>query len=189
MGEGFMQDTINYTEYTVTQKAEGKYLKNKILWLAVYAVIIFIYVGIMVALSNYGVLVAILTVPFIPLTIMVLRHFTWNRYVKIDRKYEIANAKLKITEIYGPKREEVVFENLISEFSIIAPMDEEHRESWEKADRVMDYRGSKKSPDSYFARLERDGKSMVIYFEAINKMVKTMKFYNSSATVVKDMRF
>ncbi|MDY2844843.1 MAG: hypothetical protein SOT59_01630, partial [Eubacteriales bacterium] len=65
----------------------------------------------------------------------------------------------------------------------------EHRESWEKADRIMDYRGSKKSPDSYFARLERDGKSMVIYFEAINKMVKTMKFYNSSATVVKEMRF
>lgn len=183
-----MEESINYAEYTVEQKAEGKFLKRKILWLTVYALIIFIYVGIMVMLSNYGVLVAILTVPFIPLTIMVLRHFTWNRYVKIEHKYEVVNAKLKITELYG-KKDEVAFENLISEFSIIAPMDEEYRDKWEKADKILDFRGSYKSPDSYFARLERDGKSLVVRFEAINKMVKVMKFYNSSSTVVKELRF
>lgn len=183
-----MEESINYAEYTVEQKAEGKFLKRKILWLTVYTLIVFIYVGIMVKLSNYGVLVAILTVPFIPLTIMVLRHFTWNRYVKIEHKYEVVNAKLKITELYG-KKEEVAFENLISEFSIIAPMDEEYRDKWEKADKILDFRGSYKSPDSYFARLERDGKSLVVCFEAINKMVKVMKFYNSSSTVVKELRF
>ncbi|MDY2846320.1 MAG: hypothetical protein SOT59_09245, partial [Eubacteriales bacterium] len=50
-------------------------------------------------------------------------------------------------------------------------------------------RGSLKSPESYYARLEKDGKSMVVRFEAINKMIKSMKFYNSSATDVKAMRF
>ena len=183
-----MEESVNYAEYTVEQKAEGKFLKRKILWLTVYALIIFVYVGIMVKLSNYGVLVAILTVPFIPLTIMVLRHFTWNRYVKIEHRYEVVNAKLRITELYG-KKDEVAFENLISEFSIIAPMDEEYREKWEKADKILDLRGSYKSPDSYFARLERDGKSLVVRFEAINKMIKVMKFYNSSSTVVKELRF
>lgn len=183
-----MEESINYAEYTVEQKAEGKFLKRKILWLAIYALIIFAYIGIMVVLSNYGVLVAILTVPFIPLTIMVLRHFTWNRYVKIEHKVEVVNAKLRITEIYG-KKDEVAFENLLSEFSAIAPMDEEHREKWEKADKILDFRGSYKSPDSYFARLERNGKSLVVRFEAINKMVKAMKFYNSSATTVKQLRF
>lgn len=184
-----MDGSINYAEYTVEQKAEGKYLKRKILLIAVYGIIIFAYIGLMVALSNYGVLVAILTLPFIPLTIMVVRTLTWNRYVKVEHKYEIANAKLRITDIYGPKREQVVFENLLSEFSSIGPMDEENRDKWEKADKVLDFRGSYKSEESYYARLEKDGKSLVVRFEAINKMVKSMKFYNSSATIVKQMRF
>lgn len=67
-----MDGSINYAEYTVTQKAEGKFLKRKILWLAVYGLIIFAYIGLMVKLSNYGMLVAILTVPFIPMTVMVV---------------------------------------------------------------------------------------------------------------------
>ena len=184
-----MDGSINYAEYTVTQKAEGKFLKRKLFWLAVYGLIIFAYIGLMVKLSNYGVLVAILTVPFIPMTVMVVRYFTWNRFVKIEHKYEVVNAKLRITEGYGPKREEVVFENLLSEFSSIGPMDEAHREKWENADRILECRGSMKSPESYYARLEKDGKSMVVRFEAINKMIKSMKFYNSSATDVKEMRF
>ena len=65
-----MDGSINYAEYTVTQKAEGKFLKRKLFWLAVYGLIIFAYIGLMVKLSNYGVLVAILTVPFIPMTVM-----------------------------------------------------------------------------------------------------------------------
>ena len=167
-----MDGSINYAEYTVTQKAEGKFLKRKILWLAVYGLIIFAYIGLMVKLSNYGVLVAILTVPFIPMTVMVVRYFTWNRFVKIEHRYEV-----------------VVFENLLSEFSSIGPMDEAHREKWENADRILECRGSLKSPESYYARLEKDGKSIVVRFEAINKMIKSMKFYNSSATDVKEMRF
>ena len=95
-----MDGSINYAEYTVTQKAEGKFLKRKILWLAVYGLIIFAYIGLMVKLSNYGVLVAILTVPFIPMTVMVVRYFTWNRFVKIEHRYEVVNAKLRITEVY-----------------------------------------------------------------------------------------
>ena len=68
-------------------------------------------------------------------------------------------------------------------------MDEAHREKWENADRILECRGSLKSPESYYARLEKDGKSIVVRFEAINKMIKSMKFYNSSATDVKEMRF
>ncbi len=184
-----MDGSINYAEYTVEQKAEGKFLKRKLLWLAVYGLIIFVYIGIMVKLSNYGVLVAILTVPFIPLTVMVAKHFTWNRFVKIEHKYEVVNAKLKISEVYGPKREVVVFENLLSEFSSIGPMDEEYKDKWSNADKILDCRGSYKSPESYYARLEKDGKTVVVRFEAINKMIKSMKFYNSSATIVKQMRF
>ncbi len=184
-----MEESINYVEYTVTQKAEGKFLKNKIIVLAVYALVILAYLGIMTVLKNFGVLVAIITVPFIPLTIMLLRVLVWNRFVAIERKYEIVSAKLRISTIYGRKKEEVVFENLISEFSVIAPMDEAHKEQWKNGDTIIDYRGSIKTPDGYFARLEKDGKVTVIYFEVIEKMIKRLRFYNSSATVESKVRY
>lgn len=183
-----MNGTVNYAEYTVEQKSEGKYLKNKLTLIGIYSLLVIIYIGILVVLSNLGVLFAIITLPFVPLTIMVLRNLTWNRYVKFEHRYEISNAKLKIFNLYG-KKEELVFENLLSEFSSIGPMDEEYRDQWEKADKIIDLRGSYKSDESYYARLEKDGKTLVVRFEAINKMIKSMKFYNSSNTVVKEMKF
>ena len=60
---------------------------------------------------------------------------------------------------------------------------------WANADEIIDERGNSKSADSYFARLEKDGKSTVVYFEAINKMLKVMKFYNSKGTVVTTVRY
>lgn len=176
-------NNANYAEYTVTQKAEGKYLKRKILCLALYAAIILGLVCLMVALSNYGVLVAIIVLPFVPLSIMVLRHTTWNRFVKVDHKYEVSSAKITFTEIYG-KKEVVVFDKLISSFSLIAPVTDEYKDKYEGADVYMDFRGSAKSPDSYFLLLEEDGKKTVIYFEAITKAIKVMAFYNSKNTVM-----
>ena len=111
-----------------------------------------------------------------------------RRLVKEERKYEVINAKLKIQELNGSGKGKVVFENLVSEFTVIAPMTAEYEEQYKNADEVLDFRGSTKSPDSYFARLEKDGKSTVVCFEAINKMLKVMKFYNSKGTVVTVVR-
>lgn len=176
-------NNANYAEYTVTQKSEGKYLKRKILCLVLYGLLIIGYGCLMVALSTYGVLVAILTIPFVPLVIMILRHTTWNRFVNVDHKYEVASAKITFTDIYG-KKEVVVFEKLISAFSLIAPVTDEYKDKYEGADVYMDFRGTAKSPDSYFLLLEEDGKKTVIFFEAITKAVKVMSFYNSKNTVV-----
>ncbi len=181
-------DSINYAEYTVTQKSEGKYLRNKILLLLLYAAVTFAYIGIMTLLSTYGVLVAIITLPFIPITIVIIHNLVWSRAVNVDHKTEISNAKIRFTDVYGHKKENLIFENLISEFSAIEPMEESNRGKWEKADRILDFRGSVKADDAYFGRLEKDGKSLVVYFEATNKMIKSIKFYNSSATVVKELR-
>lgn len=176
-------NNANYAEYTVTQKSEGKYLKRKLMWLGIYALLIFGYICLMVALSNYGVLVAILTVPFVPFVSMILYHQTWQRYVKVDHKYEIASAKITFTDIHG-KHETVMFEKLVSAFSLIAPVTEEYKDKYTGADKYLDFRGTRKSPDSYFLLLEEDGKKTVIYFEAITKAVKIMSFYNSKNTVI-----
>ena len=48
---------------------------------------------------------------------------------------------------------------------------------------TKDFRGDMKSPDSYFAVSEKDGKKTVIFFEVTNKMLKSMKFYNRNTVV------
>lgn len=178
-----MEDSVNYAEYTVDQKSEGQHRRKRILLIALYTV--FCVGGLVVFV---GVLKLWPVGAIIPLLTYILHGLTW-RYAQLEHRYEVINAKFRVSEIYGRKKQVTVFENFVSEFSIIAPMSEEYRDKWEKADTVLDYRGSKKSPDSYFVCLEKDGKSTVVYFEAINKILKVMKFYNSQATVVNEMRY
>ena len=83
----------NMAEYTVERKATGKYLKYKIACLALYAAIVLGYFSLTVALSTYGVWVAVLTIPFVPLFVLILRHFIWNRYVNVEYKYAVAQTK------------------------------------------------------------------------------------------------
>lgn len=178
-----MEESINYAEYTVEKKPEGKNLKKRIFMIALY-VLAFAAIGFVISLTQgagavWGGVFFVLLVALI--------WFTW-RLVKEERKYEVINAKLKIQELNGSGKGKVVFENLVSEFTVIAPMTAEYEAQYKNADEILDFRGSTKSPDSYFARLEKDGKSTVVCFEAINKMLKVMKFYNSKGTVVTTVR-
>ena len=177
------EESVNYAEYTVTKKAEGKNLRKRIILIAVYVIYSIIALSLMFGLNlgMYGFLFL--------LFFIILVFFTW-KLIKEDRKYECLNAKLVISEInegIGAKPK-IVSENLISSYSIIAPANDEYKEQWSAADEIQDFRGDSKSPDSYFARLERDGKSSVVLFEVTNKMLKVMKFYNSKGTVVTTVR-
>ncbi|MBQ8641675.1 MAG: hypothetical protein IJ480_05600 [Clostridia bacterium] len=170
----------NMAEYTIERKATGKYLKYKIGCLALYAAIVLGYFSITVALSSYGVWVAIVIIPFVPLFIMLLRHTVWNRYVNVEYKYEIISAKIIFYEVYGKQRENKIYERLISEYDLIAPVTDEFRDKYENADVVRDFRGSENTPDAYFMMaMEPDGKKSVVFFEAAEKTLKALKYYNS----------
>lgn len=181
-----MNESGNYAERTVTTKAEGKFLWRRLEWIGIYILLVFAYLGIMVKLSSmggsYGVWVAVITVPFIPLAILTLRVYTWKRFVAVEYRYEISGAKITFTEVRG-KKDKLLYSRLISDFTKIAPVCEEMREDISGANRVLDFRGSPKSPDSYFLRLDENGKKTIIYFEATQKAVKVMKFYNSRGLV------
>ncbi len=179
-----MDDSINYAEYTVEKKPEGKNLKKRFGMIALYLLALAVVIVLITLTKGAGAVWG--GVMFVLLIALVW--FTW-RLVKEERKYEVVNAKFKVQELNGSGKGTVVFENLVSEFSIIAPMTEEYKDQWANADVIMDERGNSKSSDSYFARLEKDGKTTVVYFEAINKMLKVMKFYNSKGTVVTTMRY
>ncbi len=176
----------NYAEFAVSQKMEGKYKRNMILCLALYAALI-IGVLLVVFLAGQGlgtvIFVTVAACSFV--IIPVLRHFTWNKFVKVDHKYVIDAAKIKFSDNHG-KRDVVKYEKLVSSFSLIAPVTEEYKDKYTNADVTMDFRGSVKSPNSYFILDEEGGKKTVIFFEATQQAVKVMSFYNSKNTVKSD---
>ncbi|MBR4205854.1 MAG: hypothetical protein IKQ92_10285 [Clostridia bacterium] len=177
------EDSVNYAEYTVEKKPEGKNLKKRLALIALYIAVAAAFVVVIVLTQGGGAVWATVVVPMY----IALIWFT-QRLVREDRKYEVANAKLVISELNASGKGTVVSDDLISAYSIIAPTTDEYKDKWSVADEIKDFRGDSKSPDSYFARLEKDGKSTVVLFEVTNKMLKVMKFYNSKGTVVTEVR-
>ncbi len=171
-----MDESVNYAEYTVEKKPEGKLKMIRIGLIALY-----LFVGV-------GLFAFFLAIKFWPAgTIMpfltwILYGLTW-KFAQLEHKYEVKNAKLVISNIYGRKKQVVQFENLASELKVVAPMTEGNKKQYEKADKIMDFRGNSASPDAYYAILDKDGSTTAVYFEATNKMLKVLKFYNRNTEV------
>ena len=179
-----MEESHNFAERTVTKKAEGTNLRNRILlWILYFVVFAAIVVSIIVTnggLALWGFLFF--------LGLIALIFFT-QRLVKEERKYVVENAKLHIYNVNAGGKEKLVFEELVSAFSLIAPVNDEYKAEIDAADEKLDCRGDAKSPDSYVGILEKDGKKTAVFFEVTNKMLKVMKFYNSKGTVVVNVRY
>lgn len=177
----------NYAEFAVSQKAEGKYLRNKLLIIGLYVVLAAGLLLLSTLLGSGSAFLIMGIICFIPVIVIVLNGLLWTRFVKFDHKYVVESAKIKFSNLYqGGKKEKVRYEKLVSSFSLIAPVTEEYKDKYENADVTMDFRGSVKSPNSYFLLDEEGGKKTVIFFEATQQAIKVMSFYNSKNTVKSD---
>lgn len=178
-----MEESHNYAERTVTKKAEGSNLtKRLLLWLLyiiVFAGVIVLFAAVKGAALWGGILFVLL---------IALVFFT-QRLVKEERKVTVSEAKLHIYSVNGSGKEKLMFEELVSAFTVIAPVNEENKDTYTNVDRVVDGRGDAKSPDAYFGLLEKDGKKTAVFFETTNKMLNIMKFYNKKGTVVTTVRY
>ncbi len=177
--EARMNDSPNYTEYAVAQKAEGKYLIGRILLIILYVVFAIGWIAVLVGILHLWPLGAIM-----PIFLWMLVHFTW-RYVAVEHEYVISSGTMTFSDIYNRRARKTLFEVKIRDMTKIAPMTEEYAAQYADAAETADYRGSVGSPDSYFFTYsDESGKKRAVFFEATNKAIKIMRFYNASATVM-----
>lgn len=172
-----MEESVNYAEYTVEKKSEGKLKLIRICLISLY---LFVGVGLFAFFLAIKFWPAGTVMPFLT---WLLWGLTW-KFAQLEHKYEVKNAKLVISNIYGRKKLAVQFESLASELKVIAPMSEGNRKQFEKADKILDFRGNSESPDAYYAILDKDGTTTAVYFEATNKMLKVLKFYNRNTEII-----
>lgn len=179
-----MEENHNYAERTVTKKAEGSNLTKRLLLWVLYFVVLAGIVLLCIltngAAALWGGILFVLLVALI---------FFTQRLVKEERKYVIENAKLHIYNVNAGGKEKIAFEDFVSAFSVIAPVNDEYKAQYTDVNETLDLRGDAKSPDSYFGVIEKDGKKTAVFFEVTNKMLKIMKFYNSKGTVVTEVRY
>jgi len=172
-------------EYTVKQKQEGKILLRKILLIAVY--ILYVITVLTVALLTR---LAAPAIAFIPITLWILIHFTYL-YCNIEYEYSMMDGYITFSTIYGSRKRKEGFSMRISAFEKVCPYNEDYAKILEQFDpsRIYSAFSSENTPDDpYFAIFkDKNGKKCVFFFEATNRALRIMKYYNENTvmTVVK----
>jgi hypothetical protein len=186
-----MNDLFTTYEFVVAQKAEGSFLRRRILF-------ILMYIAYVTAFLTVGIItrIGIPLVALVPVTTWILIFFTW-RYVQVEYEYSITSGILVFTEIYGGRSRKKIMEVHIKDASAILPLDDPRTEA--QVDRfapevVHNAIPSKRAEDTYVMlyvdekdKVKGKGVNTAFTFVATTQALKVMKYYNSLATTVVDV--
>lgn len=169
MSENF----INYAEYGVEKKAEGKNRIARILLVFLYILFSSLYAGFFISV-RIPHLIAIL-----PILLWILIFFTW-RLVKYDCEYRIEKGEIIFSHSQSAKRKTEKLRLRIKEADEIIPAEQYAREN----DRLIyDFRGSKNCSCGYVILYSEKGRKIAVFFEAIPKVLKLLKRLNENTVI------
>jgi len=111
------------------------------------------------------------------------------RFTKVEYEYAIYGGLMNIAAVYDNKSRKELISAKIAEMPVIAPLNGNRADAFNASDiaKRYDFSSSKDFPDRYFFIYfhPKQGKIAVI-FNATEKMIGIMRFYNAQNTVVKD---
>lgn len=186
-----MSELFSTYEFVVAQKAEGHFLRRRILFILLYIVyaLSFLTVGIITRLG-------VPMVALVPVTTWILAFFTW-RYANIEYEYSMTSGTLTFSEVYGGRSRKKKAEFRLKDAAAILPLDDP-----KTADQVNRFAPeivynaipSKDAKDTYVMlyvdeseKTKGHGKHVAFTFVATAQALKIMKYYNPSATVVTEV--
>ena len=172
----------NYAEYVVEKKIEGKYKMQRLLMLLGYAVVAIVVV-VAVAISGFIPLIALA-----PTAVWMLSFFTWP-YVSIEYSFTVDASMLTVEKVLGGKKKIKLFQAKVKDLSLIAPYDDEYKAEADNfaADVRVEAVPSMDCYDLYFAlHTDESGKKTIVFFQATAQSLKALKYYNSSAIVMRE---
>lgn len=183
-----MSELFSTYEFVVAQKAEGRFLFRKILFMSLY--ILYIAVFLTVGLVTR---IAVPLLALIPVTVWIISFFTW-RYTNVEYEYSMTSGVLTFTEIYGGRSRKKIAEFRIKDAIAILPLDDEATaKQVERFNPIVNYCAipSKEARDTYVllcvdesVKIGGKGRHVAFTFVATGQALKIMKYYNPTATVV-----
>ena len=197
-----MNSGNNSIDYVVTQKKEGKYAVIQTLLYILYAVaFLAVFVLFMKLFSVLGVIMGGVLGP----TLVYIVYLATRHICTFDRKYSIFTPTagmdtvphtmisfeiVKDKKQRDPDKRNVVFESEIKAAECFAPYKPEYKDKYAAADvtRTIDFRSSTKAvSDVYFGVFPGEGGKTAVIFEAVNKIVEKLAYYNKDATIVEPL--
>ena len=179
-------DFTSTYEYTVEQKAEGKFRLMKIGFMTLYILYPLILMAVVFITQLYQIFA------LVAVTEWMLVYFTW-KYTKPEYEYSVTSGRVTFSVIRGKRSRKEMLNFAIKDCLQIAPaIDGEWIAKLEAYDPEVVYSAvsTTSSPDKYYAAFETpEGKRAVFYFEATEKMLKLCRNYNSSHTVMTKVRY
>ena len=171
-----MSEGINFAEYTVQRKPEGKNKLARVLLVCAYVIFAIAYASLFIAVRIPQVIAVL------PVFLWMAVFFTW-KFVSFDYEYRVEAGFLTVSKTVGKKKKELS-RICVKEAIEIMPLREKVQGC-----HVCDYRGSEKSPDAYYIVYEKDGVRECVYFEATTALVKVLHRLNEKTQVSKELRF
>ena len=173
---------FNTFEFVVNEQAEGSRKLTKFLGRFGLLTFIAIFVGAYLAFKLYPVAI-------LPLLLLGVVLYFWKIF-NCELEYSMTSGQMTFSRIYGGIKRKKILEVTIKDFREIAPRTAESDERLRArgVERAFMFASHSTATDQYYATFEENGKSCVVYFEATEKALKILRYYNPVTVVTKVSR-
>ena len=176
------EQTTNYNEYSYEKAITGKDKFKRALYFA--GVVLLMLLPVLIAVIFHIYFLIYITPLFIVLGVPLAKFFF--RYFQTEYKYTVDRSNFKMELIHGKAKPKLLYETDIKDMEFAVPVTEENLSKYVfgKHDITAKCLVSDDSPDAYVTAFkDKNGKSVLLYFEGCRKSVKIMNYYNKNVVV------
>lgn len=173
---------FNTFEFVVDEKPEGG--RRLVRFLCRFALLLFI--GAFVAATF---LLRMPALAVLPLALLGLVLYFWKLF-NCELEYSMTSGIMTFSRIYGGMRRKKVLEVFIKDMRRITPRTPESDASLraEGITKTYMFASHSSAVDQYCAVFEENGRLCAVYFEATEKTLKILRYYNPATVVTRVSR-
>ncbi len=159
-------------EFVVAEKPEGK--RRALVTLARIGIIAF-----MVGFAVFFCAINLIPLAILPVSFLGVFMYFWKIFNR-EMEYSMTSGVMVFSHIYGGIRRKKMLELTIKDCKEIAPVTDDTMAHLNALGVEKDYRfiSSTSADDLYYATFEENGKACVVYFEATEKALAILYYYN-----------
>ncbi|MBO5511795.1 MAG: hypothetical protein J6B24_08695 [Clostridia bacterium] len=172
---------FNTFEFVVDERAEGK--RKALKFWGRFALLAFVTIWVVVSLCT------IFYLAVLPLCMLGLVLYFWKIF-NCELEYSMVSGQMTFSRIYGGMKRKKILEVTIKDFREIAPRTPESdaKLKAQGVSKTYMFASHSTAEDQYYATFEENGQLCVVYFEATEKTLKLLRYYNPVTVVTKVSR-
>ncbi len=179
------EQATNYNEYSY-EKAVSK--SDKIKRVLYFAAVVFIMILPILIAMLFHVYFIMYVMPLVLIVGIPLAKYFF-KYFQTEYKYTVNRSNFKMELIHGKSKPKTLYECDVKDMEFAVPSSEaQGRLDGRKFDTKAVCLVSGDSPDKYVTAFrDKNGKSVLLYFEGCKKSLKIMNYYNKNVTVSSEL--